>query len=182
MIAAVQQGISKKSNKPYAMLTLEDLEGSVQVLCMNENYDKFKELFVENKAILVVGEVNTGEDKPKLFPQDILPLEEAPKRFTKQVHFKLNAAHLNPDLLRQAFDISQSHAGRCPLFLCIKLNGGELVFIEAHEHYRVTPSIQLQHDVDVLFGEDTYYARVDTTTPERVQRRWEKKSSSEGEE
>jgi len=37
MISAVQHGISKKSGKPYAMVTLEDLEGSVQILCMNEN-------------------------------------------------------------------------------------------------------------------------------------------------
>src|SRR5262249_39704880 len=30
LIAAVQNGISKKSGKPYSMVTLEDLEGSVQ--------------------------------------------------------------------------------------------------------------------------------------------------------
>src|SRR5438045_8934874 len=35
LIAAVQSGFSKKSGKPYAMVTLEDLEGSVQILCMN---------------------------------------------------------------------------------------------------------------------------------------------------
>src|SRR5205085_4515046 len=58
MIAAVQNGFSKKSGKPYAMITLEDLEGAVQVLCINENYDKFRELFVTGKAILVIGEVN----------------------------------------------------------------------------------------------------------------------------
>src|SRR5262249_41142067 len=36
MIAAVQNGFSKKSGKPYSMVTLEDLDGTVQVLCMNE--------------------------------------------------------------------------------------------------------------------------------------------------
>ncbi len=65
LIAAVQQGMSKKSGKPYAMVTLEDLEGSVQILCMNENYDKYRELFVENKAILVIGEVNTAKTDRK---------------------------------------------------------------------------------------------------------------------
>ena len=60
------------------MVTLEDLEGSVQVLCMNENYDKYRELLMPNKAILVIGEVNTGDDKPKIFPQEIMPLEDAP--------------------------------------------------------------------------------------------------------
>ena len=31
MVAAVQNGISKKTGKPYSMVTLEDLEGSVQI-------------------------------------------------------------------------------------------------------------------------------------------------------
>src|SRR6185436_19182721 len=61
MISAVQQGFSKKSGKPYAMVTLEDLEGTVSMLCMNENYDKFRELLVQGKALLVVGEVNNDE-------------------------------------------------------------------------------------------------------------------------
>ena len=79
LIAAIQQGVSKKSNKPYAMVTLEDLQGSVQILCMNENYDNYRELLQPNKAILVVGEVNNGDDKPKIFPQEIMPLEDAPR-------------------------------------------------------------------------------------------------------
>ena len=60
LIAAVQNGVSKKSGKPYSLVTLEDLEGSVQVLCLNENYDKYRELLAPGKAILVVGEVNDG--------------------------------------------------------------------------------------------------------------------------
>src|SRR5205085_2084281 len=97
LISTVQQGVSKKSNKPYAMVTLEDLEGSISMLCMNENYDKYRELLVPNKAVLVVGEVNTGEDKPKIFPQEILPLEDAPRKYTKQVHLRLYTARLDSE-------------------------------------------------------------------------------------
>ena len=68
LIAAVQNGVSKKSGKPYSLVTLEDLEGSVQVLCLNENYEKYRELLAPGKAILVIGEVNAGDDKPKIFP------------------------------------------------------------------------------------------------------------------
>jgi hypothetical protein len=31
-----------------------------------------------------------------------------------------------------------------------------------------------------LFGEDTYYVKVDTTLPERQARRWERKGDSGG--
>jgi len=78
LIAGAQHGISKKNGKPYSMVTLEDLEGSVQVLCMNENYDKYRELLVPNKAILVIGEVNTNDDEPKIFPQEIMLIGTMP--------------------------------------------------------------------------------------------------------
>ncbi len=183
LIAAVQNGISKKTNKPYAMVTLEDLEGSVQVLCMNENYDKYRELLTPNRAILVVGEVNLGEDKPKLFPQEIMPLEDAPRRYTRQVHFRLHTAQLAPARLDELFELALTHRGKCPLYLCFMQPGGEVVFVEAHERFAVLPSLELQRAADALLGEETYYVKVDTSLPERAPRRWERKGdASNGDE
>ena len=59
MVSTVQQGMSKKNGKAYAMVTLEDLEGTFSMLLFNENYDKFRELLVPQKALLIVGEVKT---------------------------------------------------------------------------------------------------------------------------
>jgi hypothetical protein len=39
----------------------------------------------------------------------------------------------------------------------------------------VTPSQKLQQAADEMFGEETYYAKVDTNLPERTARRWERK-------
>ncbi|MEI9865236.1 MAG: DNA polymerase III subunit alpha [Limisphaerales bacterium] len=180
LIAAVQQGMSKKSGKPYAMVTLEDLEGSVQILCMNENYDKYRELFVENKAILVIGEVNTGEDRPKIFPQEIMPLDDAPKKFTKQVHLRLHTAHLKPEDVQAALELTNAHPGKCPLLLCFMRPAGETIFMDTNERYGVSPSLKLQQDVDARFGKETYYAKVDLTLPERAKRSWERKNGSNG--
>ena len=180
LVAAVQQGISKKSGKPYAMVTLEDLAGSVQILCMNENYDKYRELFVENRALLVIGEVNTTEDRPKIFPQEMMPLEAAPGKYTEQVHLRLRPAHLTPEDLEAARDLVAAHPGKCPLLLCFMQPGGEIVFMDTNERFSVAPSLALQEAVDGRFGEDTYYARVDTRLPERARRSWEKKNGSGG--
>ncbi len=183
LIAAAQHGISKKNGKPYSMVTLEDLEGSVQILVVNENYDKFRSLLEPNKAILVIGEVNVGDESPKIFPQDIMPLEDAPRKFTKQVHLRLHMAHVRPESLDSARDLVQAHAGKCPLFLCFTRPTGGIIFLETHEKFFVTPSRGLQEAVDHLFGEETYYAKVDTSLPERQQRRWERKpGAANGEE
>jgi DNA polymerase-3 subunit alpha len=178
LIAAVQNGVSKKSGKPYSMVTLEDLEGSVQILCMNENYDKYRGLLVPNKAILVIGEVNTGDDRPKIFPQEILPLEDAPRKFTKQVHLRLHTAHLKPEQLESVRELVAAHPGKCPLLLCFMRPGGEVIFMDTNERFGVMPSLKLQQEADARFGEETYYAKVDTTLPERAPRRWERKAES----
>ena len=179
MIAAVTHGVSKKSGKPYSMVTLEDLEGSVQLLVMND-YDKFRPLLEPNKAILVIGEITTGEDKPKIFPQDIMPLADAAKKYTKQVHLRLNLAYLKPEDIERVRALTAAHAGKCPLFLCFSRPEGGTIFIGAHERFGVLPSLELEHEANRLFGEKTYYARVDTSLPEKQRRSWEKKNGSGG--
>jgi DNA polymerase-3 subunit alpha len=177
MISAVQQGMSKKNGKPYAMITLEDLEGTMSMLCMNENYDKYRELLVLGKALLIVGEVNNDEDRPKIFPQEIMPLEDAPRKYTRQVHLRLHTAHLKPEALDTVKQLVETHAGKCPLFLCFMRPGGEIVFLQAHERWGVTPSRGLQEAVDASFGEETYYAKADMSLPERQKRVWERKAA-----
>jgi DNA polymerase III subunit alpha len=180
MIAAVQQGVSKKSNKPYAMVTLEDLEGTVQILCMNENYDKYRPLLVVNKAILVEGEVNNGEDKPKIFPQFMMALEDAPRKFTKQVHFRLHTSHVKPEDLEGVKELALAHKGGCPLFLCFMRPEGKVIFLDTNERFSVLPSMQLEKAADEKFGDDTYYVKVDNSPPEKVQRRWENRPADNG--
>jgi DNA polymerase-3 subunit alpha len=179
LIAAVQHGVSKKSGKPYSMVTLEDLEGSVQILCMNENYDKFRPLLEANKAVLVTGEVNTGDDRPKIFPLEIILLEDAPKKFTKQVHLRLHSAHLKPEDLDAVRELATAHPGKCPLLLCFMQPGGGVVFMDTNERFGVMPSLKLQREADARFGEETYYAKVDASLPER-QSRWPRKTESGG--
>jgi len=179
MVGAVQQGMSKKSGKPYAMVTLEDLEGTFSMLLMNENYDKYREHLVSGKALLVVGEVNNDEDKPKLFPSEIMPLEDAPRKFTKQVHLRLYPAHVDGAKLEATRALVEAHRGKCPLFLCFRYPDAPPLFIETHERYAVAPTLAFQRAVDELLGEETYYAKVDTTPPERQRRAWERKGGGD---
>ena len=106
------------------MVTLEDLKGSMSLLCFNENYDKYRELLTVGTALGVIGEVNNDEDRPKIFPQELFRLEEAPRRFTDQVHLRLFTAHLSPERLEAVRDLVTAHKGRCPLFLCLRTPGG----------------------------------------------------------
>jgi len=178
LITAVQRGISRRTNKPYAIATVEDLNGSFQVLCMNENYDKYQGLLEVNKTALIIGEANNSENTPKIFPQEIIALEEAPAKFTGQVHFRLNSHELGPAKMDHIHGLATSHPGRCPLYLCFKQQDGRLVFIETSEQLFVRPSEQLRNEVNEMLGPDSYYAKVDTTLPEPAKRQWPRKETN----
>ena len=178
LIATVQRGISRRTNKPYAIATVEDLKGSFQVLCMNENYDKYQELLLSNKTVLVIGEANNNENTPKIFPQEIIALDDAPAKFTQQVQFRLNGSELGPEKMEELHGLATSHAGRCPLFLCIRQQDGRLVFIDTSEKYFVRPSVKLRDEVNEMLGPDSYYAKVDTTLPEPAKRQWQRKETN----
>ena len=139
-------------------------------------------MLTKNKAIIVIVEVNTGDERPKIFPQEIMPLEDAPRKYTKQVYFRLQTAHVQPEQLESVRELIAAHSGKCPLFLCFARPTGEKVYVETHEKFFVAPSRELQQAANDLFGEETYYAKVDTTLPERVQRRWERKPEMAGAE
>jgi DNA polymerase III subunit alpha len=182
IISGVQSGMSKKSGKPYAMVTFEDLDGSFTMLCMNENYDKFRHLLEANKALLIVGEVNNDEDRPKIFPVEIMPLEDAPRKFTKQVHLHLSAVHLDDAKLKALLTLVQQNPGKVPLFLRIRHpKDNALVSIEVNDRYFVAPSREFQTAVDELLGEQTFYAKADTSLPEPKKRAWERKDRGERE-
>ena len=99
----------------------------------------------------------------------------APRKYTRQVYLRLHTAHVHPEHLNTVRELIAAHSGKCPLFLCFSKPTGEKIYVETHDRYFVTPSRELQQAADDLFGEETYYAKADTSLPERVQRRWEKK-------
>ena len=161
MVSAVKQGFSGKSGKPYAILTIEDMAGTFQTLCMNENFDRNQHLFQTNHPILVIGEVNNTEDKTKVFPQEIMPLEEAPKRLTIQVHLRLKHETTLRPLLPQIRQLAENHKGQCPLFLCFQNTKGDPIIIETHKQYHVQPSLKLEAEVRQLLGENSYHVRTE---------------------
>jgi DNA polymerase III subunit alpha len=177
LVGAVQKGASKKTGKPYAMVTIEDFTGTATVLAMNESYDRYADLFVLNEPLLVTAEVSTGEDKPKLFPQEILRLDAAPTRFTKRVHLRLRADQVSDGRLNDVRSLIEAHPGKVPVFLCLQLPGGESVWIEPNDRYSVLPTREFEAAVSSAYGPEAYQPKIDDALPERAPRKWERRST-----
>jgi len=175
-----------KQGKPMAIVTLEDLDGSVEVLVFPEAYARSSAHLKPDAPIFVCGTVSRREDPAKLFAEQVIPLEDVPKKFTKAVHIRLPAATTEPETLLQIEQVLTAHQGSVPVLFCFMYPDGRLVFLEAHDRYCVTPGEPFVQAVENLVGEDTVWLKVDTdklttATNARTARPWDRRNGNGGE-
>jgi len=151
-----------KQGKPMAIITLEDLDGAVEVLVFPEAYAKCVMHLKADTAIFVCGTTNLREDKPKIYADRIIPLADVPKNFTKAMHIRLSAATTSEAVLERVHDVLRTGKGSVPVMFCFIYPDGKLVFLEANEHFSVTPTDKLVQELESILGEDAVWLKVDT--------------------
>ena len=151
-----------KQGRPMAIVTLEDLDGSVEVLVFPESYAKYGPSLKADAAIFVCGMVNLREDKPKIVADQVIALEDVPKRFTKAVHIRLSVGTTEDSALARVHEVVRAHSGNIPVLFCFIYPDGRLVFLEAHEQFSVSPTQQFVRDIEAILGEDSVWLKVDT--------------------
>ncbi len=151
-----------KQGKPMAIVSLEDLDGMVEVVVFPEAYAKCSMHLKVDGAVFICGSVNLREDKPKIVADQVFPLEEVPRRFTKAVHIRLSTATTEEAVLNRVHDVLRAHKGGVPVMFCFIYPDGKLVYLEAHEHFSVTPAPELVRELEAVLGEDTVWLKVDT--------------------
>ena len=151
-----------KQGRPMAIMTLEDLDGSVEVLVFPESYARYGPSLKADAAIFVCGMVNLREDKPKIVADQVIALADVPTKFTKAVHIRLSVGTIEDSVLARLHEVVRAHQGNIPVLFCFIYPDGKLVFLEAHEHFSVSPTPQFVRDVEAILGQDAVWLKVDS--------------------
>jgi DNA polymerase-3 subunit alpha len=154
-----------KQGKPMAIMTLEDLDGSVEVLVFPDSYARYASSLKTDAAIFVCGRASLRDDKPKIAAEQIFPLDDVPNKFTKAVHIRLSAGTTEDSILTRVHNVIRTHRGHVPVLFCFIYPDGKLVFLEAHERFSVAPTQQFVRDVEAILGEDSVWLKVEAEKP-----------------
>ncbi len=93
--------LSKKDNRPWAMFTLATKNASVALNLFADGYANYGAILVENAPILVLGNIITGTEGPRINVKECYPLDNEVTRLVKKVTWLLNPAHPElPSFLR----------------------------------------------------------------------------------
>ena len=150
-----------------AFVTLEDLDGFLEVIVYPETYQKSKSMLMEDAPVMLVGRVSSSNGQTRVVASDIFPLEEAPKHLVSGVHIRLVTSGLEEPMLHQLESLVSAHSGQSDLYVHLVTPHHGEVIIKAGEKNRVEPSDAFVKAAEELLGEKSLWF---TTTTERRER------------
>jgi DNA polymerase-3 subunit alpha len=153
IITKIRHTYTRRKNEKMAIATLEDLEGTVELLVYPRVYAKVGLQVQEEAAVFVTGRVDLEEESPKVIVSDLVPLEQAQQKCASAIHISVYLSDIEHGKLEELKTILLSSPGSRPVFLDFVAPTGERVLLRAGRKFRVTPSRELVRGVEALLGE-----------------------------
>ncbi len=126
VIGGVLRGIKKKNVKStgdlMAYLTLEDDEGSIEVIVFSELYKSVNLLLKKDALMLIKGSIDRDEKGVRVRAREVSGLENAGKASLKRVEIALRDPDSCRDRLQDIRALVSRYPGDCQLYLRISLD------------------------------------------------------------
>ena len=155
LITGVQRKVSKQG-KSWAIVTIEDLEGSADVLFFANTYTTHAMNLVEDKVVVIRGRVDRREEALRITALDMSTpdISAAP---TGPVMISMDSARVTPPIVERMKEILRSHPGNREVHLKVEDGRGGMV-MKIDDTLRVTASPSLSADLKQILGADCILA------------------------
>jgi DNA polymerase-3 subunit alpha len=151
ILKAVRVSKSKKGDL-YGQGRLEDMIGSVDVLCFSESFKRLSEKLKLDVPVLVKGSVRIEEgSNPKLMISDITPLEEAQPKLARSLRIKIPLETASAGTVDALHSICTERKGEAKVLFDLERKGDFTAVMEA-EGYNVLPDRAFINRVEELCG------------------------------
>jgi DNA polymerase III subunit alpha len=149
LVTSVQRKITKRGDN-WAMVTLEDLDGAIDVLLFPSAYQLASTYLTEDAIITVKGRLSRSKDQPEIQAIEVTvpDLSEGP---TGPVVINLPSTRCTPPVVGQLKDVLGTHPGMTEVQLRLLARNGTTV-MRLDDRLRVTPSPALFADLKHLLG------------------------------
>jgi DNA polymerase-3 subunit alpha len=142
---------SKKGDL-YAQGQLEDMNGSVDILCFADAYKRLADKLKLTVPVLAKGGVRVEEgSNSKLMIGDITPLEQAQPKLPQHLRIKIPVEDVSPTVIDELHTLCLERRGVARVLFDLERKGDFTVVMEA-EGYNVLPDRSFIHRVEELCG------------------------------
>ncbi len=149
LVTSVQRKLTKKGDT-WGVVTVEDLEGGVNVLAFPAVYQLAAPLLVEDTIVVVKGRIKRRDEVPELHASEIR-VPDLTRTGVGPVVITLPAARCNGPTVDQLKDVLSTHPGATEVHLKLQARAATTL-MRLDERLRVTPSPALMADLKALLG------------------------------
>ncbi|MDQ1718667.1 MAG: polymerase subunit alpha [Pseudonocardiales bacterium] len=139
-----------KDGKPWAQVTLEDLEGAVEVLFFPASYAQAGMRIAEDAIVVIKGRVDAREDNIRIIGSD-LSLPDLSQGPNGPVRLQIAPSRCTPPIVERLRDVLRGHPGTTEVHLEL-VNGERRHPFKLPDGLRVTASPALMGDLKALLG------------------------------
>ena len=151
LITSVIRKTTKKGDL-YAVVTVEDLEGGINVMVFPRDYQLSSTLLVEDSVVLVKGKIKRSRDDAiELTCLEITVPDLTRGAADGPVVISMPAVRVTPPVVEQLKDVLVTHPGVAEVHLKLQ-SAGRTMVMRLDERLRVTPSPALMADLKALLG------------------------------
>jgi DNA polymerase-3 subunit alpha len=157
LISEVREVMTKKGSR-MAFGQFEDLEGRIEVVFFPEAYAQCQELIrkgiAEAEPLLLVGEIEVGEESPKILAKTLTTLEDAHRDRVQQIVVQIVPEQATSEQLRALKKSFVEHRGKCP----VRIEFHDARFrtrLDLPASVKLSPTPQMVESVSKIFGRNS---------------------------
>jgi DNA polymerase-3 subunit alpha len=156
IVTTVKTLLTKKGDR-MAYLTLEDLQGMVEVIVFPDLYKQAGDLLAPERIVRLTGSVDRGEKGVKIRGSKIEPLAEVQNQTIKRVNIRLGESPHTASQLPRLQEVFQRHPGTTTVFLTFQVDAQLEADTASLPNVKILPSEHFIADVEEVLGKGTVF-------------------------
>jgi len=157
-IAGIPATISPKTTRKgdkMAIVTLEDLNGSIEVILWPETFAITESILTDDDPILVKGSVDSDGNQPKVIAKEVCLLSQAKEHWKGKVHIHFRTPGLEKDTLVAIKKILETHKGNNEIFLEFLFPDNKVRKLSVDDDLKIQPCDEIIQEIEAVLGEDS---------------------------
>ncbi|MBM3720973.1 MAG: DNA polymerase III subunit alpha [Actinobacteria bacterium] len=151
LITSVQRKVSRQGSN-WAIVTVEDLEGEIDVLFFSNSYQQHALNLIEDRIVAIRGRVDKREETPRFTALD-LSIPDVNQAPVGPFVIRVEAERCTPPLVDRMKEILRSHPGTREVHLRIEGGVKDTTF-RLDDGLKITASPSLSADLKSILGPD----------------------------
>ncbi len=142
-----------KKNDPMAVIVLEDIASTVEVVIFPELYAQCATILHNDTPVVIEGQVKKDERGDSIIANGVDTLEAAREKYTAAARIMLQSDRVNRQSLEALKKVFYRHHGSCPISLTLHFAGRGEVDLEIPKDITIKPCKEFTDEVNRTMGE-----------------------------